>query len=95
MSCATSARPFAFGTSRAGNRLSTSSPRPSSTFACTARPRRLTAAATRTAPCAGGAKRIAAWRKGRKDVLVYFDNDEKGYAPVNALRLGELCRKPR
>jgi uncharacterized protein YecE (DUF72 family) len=39
------------------------------------------------------ARCIAAWRKTRKDVLIYFDNDEKGYAPVNALRLGELCKK--
>lgn len=31
--------------------------------------------------------RIAAWKKRRHDVLVYFDNDEKGYAAADALRL--------
>ncbi len=33
---------------------------------------------------------IAGWRKEQKDVLVYFDNDEKGYAAVDALRLRKL-----
>lgn len=33
---------------------------------------------------------ISRWRKGRHDVYVFFDNDQKGYAPRNALRLREL-----
>jgi uncharacterized protein YecE (DUF72 family) len=36
------------------------------------------------------AKRIGGWRKEKKDVLVYFDNDEKGYAAADALRLRKL-----
>jgi uncharacterized protein YecE (DUF72 family) len=36
------------------------------------------------------ADEIATWRKKRHDVLFYFDNDEKGYAPMNAARLMEL-----
>lgn len=44
-------------------------------------------------------RRVVAWRRFRHDVLFYFDNDEKGYAPVNARRLAELSqpklRKPK
>ncbi len=36
------------------------------------------------------ARLMAGWRTQRKDVLVYFDNDEKGYAPADALRLHKL-----
>ncbi len=36
------------------------------------------------------AYRIQRWRSERKDVYIYFDNDEAGYAAVNALRLREL-----
>jgi len=30
------------------------------------------------------------WKKAKKDVLFYFDNDEKGYAPINALQLAKM-----
>ena len=33
------------------------------------------------------AKRITTWKRGRKDVYVYFDNDQKSAAPADALRL--------
>jgi uncharacterized protein YecE (DUF72 family) len=36
------------------------------------------------------ASRIRKWRRDRRDVYFYFDNDEAGYAAVNALRLREL-----
>jgi uncharacterized protein YecE (DUF72 family) len=36
------------------------------------------------------AKRIAAWAERRLDVYCYFDNDDRGYAPQNALRLREI-----
>jgi uncharacterized protein YecE (DUF72 family) len=36
------------------------------------------------------AKRIRAWAKEGLDVYCYFDNDEKGYAPQNALRLRDM-----
>jgi uncharacterized protein YecE (DUF72 family) len=36
------------------------------------------------------AKRIAAWAKEGLDVYYYFDNDDRGFAPRNALRLREL-----
>lgn len=36
------------------------------------------------------AERIEEWRAGNKDVFVYFDNDQKGYAPMDAARLREL-----
>jgi uncharacterized protein YecE (DUF72 family) len=39
---------------------------------------------------AAWAKRIAAWAKQDLDVYCYFDNDDRGYAPHNALRLREL-----
>jgi len=35
-------------------------------------------------------QRIRVWQQAGKDVYVYFDNDEKGYAAFNALRLSEL-----
>lgn len=38
----------------------------------------------------GWADRIADWRASRKTVYVYFDNDDSGYAPQNALRLRTL-----
>ena len=34
-------------------------------------------------------QRVQKWRQNRKDVLFYFDNDEKGYAPHDALRLSK------
>jgi uncharacterized protein YecE (DUF72 family) len=33
---------------------------------------------------------IAAWQAGGRDVYCYFDNDEAGYAPINALSLQAL-----
>ncbi|HUB68714.1 MAG TPA: DUF72 domain-containing protein [Candidatus Methylacidiphilales bacterium] len=30
------------------------------------------------------------WKRAKMDALFYFDNDEKGYAPINALRLAEM-----
>jgi uncharacterized protein YecE (DUF72 family) len=36
------------------------------------------------------AKRITAWAKADLDVYCYFDNDDRGFAPKNALRLREL-----
>jgi uncharacterized protein YecE (DUF72 family) len=41
----------------------------------------------------GWARSIAAWRAEGKDVLVYFDNDEKGYAAADALRLRDLVER--
>ncbi len=38
----------------------------------------------------GWAGAISAWRKGGNDVYCYFDNDEKGYAPLNALELKKM-----
>jgi uncharacterized protein YecE (DUF72 family) len=37
------------------------------------------------------AVRIRAWRGEGRDVFAYFNNDELGYAPKNALRLRELA----
>jgi uncharacterized protein YecE (DUF72 family) len=36
------------------------------------------------------ARHAAAWRRGRRDVYVYFDNDQKSVAPFDALRLMRL-----
>jgi uncharacterized protein YecE (DUF72 family) len=36
------------------------------------------------------ARRVAGWAGDGLDVFCYFDNDEKGFAPHNALRLKEL-----
>jgi uncharacterized protein YecE (DUF72 family) len=33
------------------------------------------------------ASKIRTWKRGRKDVYVYFDNDQKSAAPADALRL--------
>jgi uncharacterized protein YecE (DUF72 family) len=38
------------------------------------------------------ASRIAEWRRDVREIYVYFDNDEAGYAFHNALRLRELVR---
>ena len=38
------------------------------------------------------AQNVVAWKQSKRDVLFYFDNDEKGYAPLNALRLAELIK---
>jgi uncharacterized protein YecE (DUF72 family) len=36
------------------------------------------------------AKNVATWRSQNRDVLVYFDNDQKAAAPRDALRLMDL-----
>jgi uncharacterized protein YecE (DUF72 family) len=36
------------------------------------------------------AKRVSAWTKMGLDVYCYLDNDDRGFAPKNALRLKEL-----
>ncbi|HET7848964.1 MAG TPA: DUF72 domain-containing protein [Pseudolabrys sp.] len=36
------------------------------------------------------ASHIARWRRARRDVYVYFDNDQKSAAPLDALRLDAL-----
>jgi uncharacterized protein YecE (DUF72 family) len=36
------------------------------------------------------AARIAAWAKDGRDVYCYFDNDDRAFAPKNALRLREM-----
>ena len=38
----------------------------------------------------GWAKAIAAWRRRGHDVYVYFDNDQKSAAPLDALRLQQM-----
>ncbi|MBY6537503.1 DUF72 domain-containing protein [Rhodococcus sp. BP-349] len=38
------------------------------------------------------AERIGEWRAAKRDVYVYFDNDAKGYAPWDALRLIEMTQ---
>jgi uncharacterized protein YecE (DUF72 family) len=37
------------------------------------------------------AARIREWRRAGRDVYVYFDNDQAGYAAFNALTLQRLC----
>lgn len=41
----------------------------------------------------GWARRILSWSQAGKDVYCYFDNDEKGYAPCDALRLREMVER--
>ncbi len=41
------------------------------------------------------AKRIRSWRKQGCDVYVYFDNDQKSAAPVDALSLQRLLNLPK
>jgi uncharacterized protein YecE (DUF72 family) len=36
------------------------------------------------------AKQLQKWQKEKKDVYIYFDNDQNGYAAFNALKLQEL-----
>lgn len=36
------------------------------------------------------ARKIAAWRRQRREVYVYFDNDQKSAAPADALRLSAM-----
>ena len=39
----------------------------------------------------GWAQQIQQWSKRLKAIYMYFDNDQAGYAPANALRLKELA----
>jgi uncharacterized protein YecE (DUF72 family) len=39
------------------------------------------------------ARHIARWRRQRRQVYVYFDNDQKSAAPEDARRLLDLIRK--
>jgi uncharacterized protein YecE (DUF72 family) len=41
----------------------------------------------------GWARRIRDWSEAGKDVYCYFDNDEKAYAPQDALRLKEMVER--
>lgn len=41
----------------------------------------------------GWARRILAWSEAGKDVYCYFDNDEKAYAPGDALRLKKMAER--
>jgi len=34
------------------------------------------------------------WNSEGKDVYCYFDNDQKGYAAKNALKLKQMTEKP-
>jgi uncharacterized protein YecE (DUF72 family) len=39
------------------------------------------------------AREIHKWKRQRRDVYVYFDNDQKSVAPADALRLKEMLRR--
>jgi uncharacterized protein YecE (DUF72 family) len=41
------------------------------------------------------AARIAAWKRGRRDAYVYFDNDQKSAAPFDAKRLAAILAGAR
>jgi len=41
----------------------------------------------------GWAAIFSAWRQKGEDIYCYFDNDQNGYAPLNALRLKEMMEK--
>lgn len=38
----------------------------------------------------GWARKLGKWSRSGRDVYLYFDNDDNGYAPKNALRLKEM-----
>ena len=61
----------------------------SPTCGCTARPQ-LYASRYERRSSRRGSQRIAAWARGGADVFVYFDNDARGHAPHDALRLREI-----
>jgi uncharacterized protein YecE (DUF72 family) len=42
---------------------------------------------------AGWARRILGWSDARKDIYCYFDNDEKAFAPHDALRLKAMVER--
>jgi uncharacterized protein YecE (DUF72 family) len=39
------------------------------------------------------ARDIRKWKRQRRTVFVYFDNDQKSAAPIDALRLRKLIEK--
>ena len=39
------------------------------------------------------ARHIAEWRRERRTVFVYFDNDQKSAAPTDARRLVEILQR--
>lgn len=39
------------------------------------------------------ARHIVTWRKQRREIFVYFDNDQKSAAPADALRLGTVLSR--
>jgi uncharacterized protein YecE (DUF72 family) len=41
------------------------------------------------------ARSIKQWRRGRRDVFVYFDNDQKSAAPIDAQRLSQVIERRR
>lgn len=41
------------------------------------------------------ARKIRAWHRQRRDVYVYFDNDQKSAAPADAMRLKALLASAR
>ena len=41
----------------------------------------------------GWARRIKGWSEAGKEVYCYFDNDEKAYAPYDALRLKAMVER--
>jgi uncharacterized protein YecE (DUF72 family) len=41
------------------------------------------------------AARAACWRRERRTVFVYFDNDQKSTAPTDARRLFEILQQAR
>ena len=45
-----------------------------------------------TGTLAGWAGAFSSWAAAGRDVFCYFDNDEKGYAAQNALRIDEMIR---
>jgi uncharacterized protein YecE (DUF72 family) len=46
--------------------------------------------ATAAKPWLGGAAAIDRWKRQRREVFVYFDNDQKAAAPKDAQRLIRL-----
>lgn len=46
-----------------------------------------------TRDLAGWAGAISTWRRQGKDVYIYFDNDQSGFAPANAMELRDMLEK--
>lgn len=47
----------------------------------------------RTDDLAGWADKITIWRQQGRDVYIFFNNDQNGYAPANALELKEMLEQ--